>query len=102
MFLLPCYFYDMSLSFLSVFEQVKLSNGEEHFLVGSLDLNQCLWLLGEIIGKYFLEGIISQLRWGFKRNDKHVLLALAKFVACCVNQQVAHNVIGCLKLLIIY
>lgn len=43
-------FYKRSLSLVLLFEQVKLANGEEHFLVGSLDLNQGLRLPGEIIG----------------------------------------------------
>jgi len=46
------------------------------------------------LGELLLKRIILQLRRAFKRNDKQVLLAAAKFVAHLVNQQVAHEIIS--------
>jgi hypothetical protein len=74
-------FDDTSLCFLLMFEHVKLANGEEHILVGSLDMNQGLQVVGGDCWEIFLKGILLQLRRVFKRNDKHVLFATTKFVA---------------------
>jgi hypothetical protein len=41
-------FDDTSLCFLLMFEHVKLANGEEHILVGSLDMNQGLQVVGAL------------------------------------------------------
>ena len=46
------------------------------------------------LGELLLKRIILQLRRAFKRNDKQVLLAAAKFVAHLVNQQVAQEIIS--------
>ncbi|CAM6019098.1 unnamed protein product [Sphagnum balticum] len=46
------------------------------------------------LGELLLKRIILQLRRAFKRNDKPVLLAAAKFIAHLVNQQVAHEILA--------
>ncbi|KAJ7298767.1 hypothetical protein O6H91_Y432500 [Diphasiastrum complanatum] len=46
------------------------------------------------LGELLLKRIILQLRRAFKRNDKPVLLAVVKFVAHLVNQQVAHEILA--------
>ncbi|KAL2611804.1 hypothetical protein R1flu_023496 [Riccia fluitans] len=52
------------------------------------------------LGELLLKRIILQLRRAFKRNDKPVLLAAAKFIAHLVNQQVAHEILA-LELLMV-
>lgn len=73
---IPCY-----LTIWAYASHVKLANGEEHILVGSLDMNQGLQVVGRDYWEIFSKGIILQLRQAFKRNDEHVLLATTKFVA---------------------
>jgi len=46
------------------------------------------------LGELLLKRIILQLKRAFKRNDKPVLLAAAKFIAHLVNQQVAHEILA--------
>uniref|UniRef100_A0A0D6QVN7 MI domain-containing protein n=1 Tax=Araucaria cunninghamii TaxID=56994 RepID=A0A0D6QVN7_ARACU len=46
------------------------------------------------VGNLLLRRIILQLKRAYKRNDKHVLIAAAKFIAHLVNQQVAHEIIA--------
>jgi pre-mRNA-splicing factor CWC22 len=46
------------------------------------------------LGELLLKRIILQFRRAFKRNDKPVLLAAAKFIAHLVNQQVAHEILA--------
>ncbi|KAJ7965215.1 Pre-mRNA-splicing factor CWC22-like protein [Quillaja saponaria] len=46
------------------------------------------------VGELLLRRIVSQFKRAFKRNDKHDLLAVTKFVAHLVNQQVAHEIIA--------
>lgn len=46
------------------------------------------------VGNLLLRRIILQLKRAYKRNDKHMLIAAAKFIAHLVNQQVAHEIIA--------
>ncbi|KAJ7965220.1 pre-mRNA-splicing factor CWC22-like [Quillaja saponaria] len=46
------------------------------------------------VGELLLRRIVLQLKRAYKRNDKHQLLAVVKFVAHLVNQQVAHEIIA--------
>ncbi|KAI3731035.1 hypothetical protein L1987_62218 [Smallanthus sonchifolius] len=46
------------------------------------------------VGGLLLRKIILRLRRAYKRNDKHQLLAAAKFIAHLVNQQVVHELIA--------
>ncbi|KAL9993744.1 putative MIF4G-like, type 3, initiation factor eIF-4 gamma, MA3, MIF4G-like domain superfamily [Helianthus debilis subsp. tardiflorus] len=46
------------------------------------------------VGELLLRMITLRLRRAYKRNDKHQLLAAAKFIAHLVNQQVAHELIA--------
>ncbi|KAJ0764237.1 putative MIF4G-like, type 3, initiation factor eIF-4 gamma, MA3, MIF4G-like domain superfamily [Helianthus annuus] len=46
------------------------------------------------VGEFLLRRITLRLRTAYKRNDKHQLLAAAKFIAHLVNQQVAHELIA--------
>ncbi|MFS7960547.1 putative MIF4G-like, type 3, initiation factor eIF-4 gamma, MA3, MIF4G-like domain superfamily [Helianthus anomalus] len=46
------------------------------------------------VGELLLRRITLRLRRAYKRNDKHQLLAAAKFIAHLVNQQVAHELIA--------
>ncbi|GAV73586.1 MA3 domain-containing protein/MIF4G domain-containing protein [Cephalotus follicularis] len=46
------------------------------------------------VGDLLLRRIVLQLKRAYKRNDKPQLLALVKFIAHLVNQQVAHEIIA--------
>jgi pre-mRNA-splicing factor CWC22 len=46
------------------------------------------------VGELLLKRVILQLKRGFKRNDKPLLLAAVKFIAHLVNQQVVHELIA--------
>ncbi|KAJ0764239.1 putative MIF4G-like, type 3, initiation factor eIF-4 gamma, MA3, MIF4G-like domain superfamily [Helianthus annuus] len=46
------------------------------------------------VGELLLRMITLRLRRAYKRNDKHQLVAAAKFIAHLVNQQVAHELIA--------
>ncbi|XP_059066785.1 uncharacterized protein LOC131857976, partial [Cryptomeria japonica] len=46
------------------------------------------------VGNLLLRRIILQLKRAYKCNDKHMLIAAAKFIAHLVNQQVAHEIIA--------
>ncbi|KAH6557355.1 hypothetical protein KP509_1Z119600 [Ceratopteris richardii] len=52
------------------------------------------------LGELLLKRIILQFRRAFRRNDKPLLLAAARFIAHLVNQQVAHEVVA-LELLMV-
>ncbi|KAL6499602.1 hypothetical protein OROGR_027512 [Orobanche gracilis] len=46
------------------------------------------------VGDLLLRRTISQLQKSYKRNDKPILLAVVKFIAHLVNQQVVHELIA--------
>ncbi|KAL6200926.1 hypothetical protein ACLB2K_024641 [Fragaria x ananassa] len=46
------------------------------------------------VGQILLRRVVLKLKIAFKRNDKPLLLAAAKFVAHLVNQQVAHEIVA--------
>ena len=45
-------------------------------------------------GETLLKRVIMQFRRSYKRNDKPVCVAMVKFIAHLINQQVAHEILG--------
>ena len=45
-------------------------------------------------GETLLKRVVMQFRRSYKRNDKPVCVAMVKFIAHLINQQVAHEILG--------